>query len=84
MKDPEKSAAAGKYRSITCLPVVWKLITGMISERLYKFLDTEEDLPDKQKGCRKGAQGTNDQLYIDIMVLKESKARSKKSCHGVD
>ena len=77
MKDPEKGAAAGNYRPITCLPVMWKLLTGIISDKLYEFLDTGNILPDKQKGCRKGAQGTNDQLFIDKMILKESKARKK-------
>ena len=35
------------------------------------------DAGDKQKGCWKGAQGTNDQLFIDEMILKERKARKK-------
>ena len=29
MKDPERGAAAGNYRPITCLPVMWKLLTGI-------------------------------------------------------
>ena len=82
MKDPEKGAAAGNYRPITCLPVMWKLLTGIISDKLYEFLDTGNILPDEQKGCRKGAKGTNDQLFIDKMILKESKARKKNLALG--
>ena len=43
---------------------MWKLLTGNV-------------LPDKQKGCRKNSQGTNDQLYIDKMVLRETKSCRK-------
>ena len=55
MKDPEKGATTENYRPImkTCLPVMWKLLTGIIAEDLYEFLDTENLLPDEQKGCRK-------------------------------
>ena len=82
MKDPEKGAAAGNYRPITCLPVMWKLLTGIISDKLYESLDERNILPDEQKGCRKGTQGTNDQLLIDKMILKESKARRKNLALG--
>lgn len=34
-------------------------------------------LSDKQKCCRKNSQGTNDQLYIDKMVLREAKSSKK-------
>ena len=82
MKDPEKGAATGNYRPITCLPVMWKLLTGIISDKLYEFLDTGNIVPDEQKGCRKAAQGPNDQLFIDKMILKESKARKKNLALG--
>jgi len=41
MKDPEKEAVAGNFRAKTCLPVMQKLLTGIISDKLHKFLDTE-------------------------------------------
>ena len=34
-------------------------------------------LSDKQKRCRKNSQGTNDQLYIDKIVLREAKSSKK-------
>ena len=46
---------------------MWKLLTGIIAEDLSEFLDTENLLPDEQKGCTKNSQGTKDQLYIDEM-----------------
>ena len=81
MKDPEKGATAENYRPITCLPVMWKLLTGIIAEDLYEFLDTENLLPDEQKGCRKNSQGTKGQLYIDKM-LKEVKSRKTNIAMG--
>ena len=82
MKDPEKGTA-GNYRPITCLPVMWQLLTGIISERLCEFLDVENVLHDEQKGCRRNCRGTNDQLYIDKVILKESKARTKNLAMGL-
>ena len=34
-KDKEKSKAASNYRPSTCLPLVWKLLTGVITEEVY-------------------------------------------------
>ena len=48
-KDPEKGAAGeGNYHPITFLhvPVMWKLLTGIISDNLYEFLDAGNILPD--------------------------------------
>ena len=39
-KDKEKGKAASNYRPMTCLPLVWKLLTGVIAEGVYGFLDT--------------------------------------------
>lgn len=61
---------------------MWKLLAGIIAEDFYEFLDTENLLPDEQKGCRKNSQGTKDQLYIDKMVLKEVKSRKKNIAMG--
>ena len=77
MKDPEKGTSLGNYRPITYLPVIWKMLTGIISEEIYLYLDREDLLPEEQKGCRRGSWGTNDQLFIDKGLLRESKARNK-------
>ena len=77
MKDSEKGTSPGNYRPITCLPVIWKMLTGLTSEEVYLYLDREDLLPEEQKGCRRGSCGTNDELLIDKGVLRESKARKK-------
>ena len=49
LKDPSKGSAVDNYRPISCLPLMWKLMTGVIAEAMYEHL--EEILPEKQKGC---------------------------------
>ena len=74
-KDKAKGAAVTNYRPITCLPLMWKLLTGIISEDLYNFLETTNTIPHEQKGCRRKCKGTKDQLLIDKAVLKNCKRR---------
>ena len=75
-KDPAKGKVASNYRPIACLPLMWKLLTGIFAEKIYDHLHTNSLLPDEQKGCRKQSRGTKDQLLIDREVLRE--ARRKK------
>ena len=76
-KDKAKGNTSSNYRPITCLPIVWKILTGILAEEVYWFLNDNMLLPDEQKGCRKKTRGTSDLLYIDKMVLKEARARKK-------
>ena len=76
-KDKSKGNVASNYRPITCLPLMWKLLIGIIADQIYAQLDQEKLLPEQQKGCRKGSRGTNDLLYIDTAVIKEVKSRTK-------
>ena len=68
-KDPAKGSAVDNYRPISCLPLMWKLMTGMFAEKMYSYLERENVLPSEQKGCCKGSRGTKEQLLIDKMVL---------------
>ena len=76
-KDKSKGDVASNYRPITCLPLMWKLLTGVIAYWIYAHLDQEKLLPEEQKGYRKGSRRTNDLLYIDRAVIKEVKSRNK-------
>ena len=77
-KDPAKGRSASNYRPIACLPLMWKLLTGIFADKIYDHLHTNSLLPNEQKGCRKQSRGTKDQLLIDREVLKE--ARRKQRC----
>ena len=72
-KDPSKEIAVENYRPISCLPLMWKLMTGIISNVLYDFLEDAGKLPNEQKGCRRRSRGTKDQLLIDKAVLNDCK-----------
>ena len=73
----DKTNVASNYTPITCLPLMWKLLTGVIADQIYAHLDQEKLLPEEQKGCRKGSRGTNYLLYNDRAVIKEVKSRNK-------
>ena len=77
MKDPAKGTAADNYKPIACLPLMWKLLTGIFSQKIYTYLEESSLLPDEQKGCRRKSRGTKDQLLIDKMILKDAKRGSK-------
>ena len=54
--DSAKGALASNYRPIACLPLMWKLLTGVMEEKLYHHLERNVLLTDEQKGCRKGPE----------------------------
>ena len=55
-KDTAKGAQASNYRPIACLPMMWKLLTGVMGEKLYHHLERNGLLTDEQKGLREGIQ----------------------------
>ena len=75
LKDPKKGNAVDNFRPISCLPMMWKLLTGVIADGVYEHLERNELLPEEQKGCRRGTRGTKDQLLIDKAILMDCKRR---------
>ena len=75
--DKCKGDVASNYKPVTCLPLLWKLLTGVIADQIYAHLDQKKLLAEEQKGCRIASRGTNDLLYINRAVIKEVKSRSK-------
>ena len=57
-----KGNAVENYRPITCLPIMWKVLTGIIAEDLYQdfhqgsLLTGEQKVPER---LPKGEQRTN-------------------------
>ena len=72
-----KGNIASNYRPITCLPLMWKLFSGVIADQIYGHLDLQTLLSEEQKGYRKRSRRTNDLLYIDGAVIREVKSRKK-------
>ena len=80
LKDVMKGSDVTNFRPITCLPLMWKALTSIVSESVYHHLESEKIFPDEQKGCRKNSRGTKDQLMIDKKVMKNCKRRLKNLC----
>ena len=74
-KDPGKGNTVDNYRSISCLPFMWKLMTRIIANSVYEYLEMYNLLPVEQKGCRRNSRGTKDQLLIDKRLLNDCKKR---------
>ena len=74
MKLSKKGTEVGNYRPIACLNLIWKLLTGIISDKTY-HLEENKLLPGEQKGSRRKCQGTKDQLVIDRCILQNCRKR---------
>ena len=46
-KDPSKGTAPNNYRPITCLPMIWKILTAQIREKIYYSLTSRGLFPDE-------------------------------------
>ena len=73
----EETSNPKNYRPITCLSTMYKLITSISTERLYQFLDSNNILPEEQKGCKRGSYGCKDQLLINKMILENCHTKQK-------
>ena len=51
---------------------MWKLLTGILADKLYHCLHVEGLFPDKQKRRRKSSHGTKDELLFDKTLLREA------------
>ena len=68
---------AHNYGSIACLPLIWKLLTCVLVEKVYAHFSEKNVLPDEQKGCRKDSRGTKDQIFSkEIWITKQT------ACNG--
>lgn len=81
-KDPSKGKAPGNYRPITCLPIVWKILTSIMSVEIYRHLEDNDLIGEEQKGCRRGYRGTKDHLLLDKVIMKDSRQRKKNLAMG--
>ena len=53
LKDKSKGNKVSNYRPITCLPSIWKLLTGIAADEIYSHLEENDLLTEEQKGCRR-------------------------------
>ena len=66
-----------KYKPITWLSTTYKLLTSIITKRMYGFMETNDLLPIEQKDCRRGSYGCKDQLLINRMIIEDCKSKHR-------
>ena len=69
------------YRPITCLSVIYKLITSLVKNKMYKFCLENKLIADEQQGCIVGSLGCKVQLTIDGIIIKQASTKKKESPH---
>ena len=74
---PQKGNAVDNFRPLSCLLLMWKLMTGIIPDFVYGFLVESDYLPLEQKGCKKKSPGAKDQPLIDTAILRDSKKKHR-------
>ena len=70
----QKENILNNYRTITCLQMLWKIVTVQIKE-MYHSLVNRELFLGEQKKYHKGTRGTENILYIEKYIFKERKTR---------
>ena len=75
-KKPETRNPAN-YRPITCLPIIYKILTNIITNRMKHHIETNQIIPDEQKGCSNATYGTIDQLAINAMVMTDAVKKNR-------
>ncbi|KAL0870860.1 hypothetical protein ABMA27_004702 [Loxostege sticticalis] len=81
-KDASDLSNPAKYRPITCLQTIYKIIRSCITDVIYKHLHSNNILAEQQKGCRKFSQGCKEQLTIDSIILRQVH-RNKSELHSM-
>ena len=75
-KHRERGSAVDNHRPISCLPLAWKLMTGIITDSMYEFFVENDGLPAVELNrCRRKSRGTKDPLLIDEIVLADCKRK---------
>ena len=65
------------YRPIACLPTTFKILTSVITDRLYNHLEKESIMTPQQRGGNKDCYGCKDQLMIKNVILENCKKKKK-------
>ena len=76
-KEKKRETIPSSYRLITCLPMIWKIITAQIKEEIYYSFVNRGSFPEGQTRCQRGSRGRCNLLHIDQHILKKTKTRKK-------
>ena len=68
VKDTSKGNNADNYRPTSCLPLMWKVLRGIVADQIYTYMGERQLFPDEQKGVRR-RQGAQKISYLSIRPL---------------
>lgn len=68
---------ASNYRPITCLSVIYKLLTSVFNEYLYEYCENNNLMSFHQKGCMRKSVGCKEQITVDAIVLQQARSRKR-------
>ena len=74
-KDPDKGNVVDNYQSISCFPLIWKLMTGITAYSVCDYPVMYNLFPVEQKECRRRSHETKYQLLIDKIFPNVCKKR---------
>ncbi|XP_045463748.1 uncharacterized protein LOC123673305 [Harmonia axyridis] len=70
-QDPER------YRPITCLPTVYKILTGVLTRHISRHV-SKNNIPSKEQGgCRGDTRGCKELLITDYVIAKQVKKKQR-------
>lgn len=73
----QNTADPAKYRPITCLSSLYKVLSSVIARRIQTHCDANNVMTEEQKGCRKNTQGCKDQVIIDAVIVGQATEKQR-------
>ena len=65
------------YRTVTCVPTIYKLVTSIICRRMQKYMDDENLIPKEKKCAAVGQKNTKISCYFQKQSYKNVNTRKK-------
>ena len=72
------------YRPIACLPTTFKILTSVITDRLYNHLEKESIMTPEQRGGKKDCYGCKDQRMINNVILENCNKKEEEPVYSLD
>ena len=84
-KESVKWNPVENFRPISCFPLKWKLISSIISEDMYCFMENEKLLPEEQNDFQRKSRGKKGQIVVGKTILKDCrKSRTNLAMAWID
>ena len=82
IKDPQQGPISNNYRPIPCLSTTWKLLSGILADKIGVNIDGY--MHKVQRGIGGGSRGSKHQLLIGQSVAKDARSRRTNLASFVD